>query len=280
MNLIEIFISILIILFFLILFDVSMSRFSIYQDPTDENKIIEQIQALPVQTSQTEIPKIIHHMYPKERSKWKDEWFKCLKSWKIHFPEPEWVHLEWTDENIDSFMEESFQWFLPIFNKYSEKIMKIDMARYFILYSYGGLYADADYLCYKNFWNKLDSSRPNLVGSPVIKCEKTQNSLMASPVQNPFWKQVFLEAVRSRNYCSIIDQTGPRLLDRSAEKNWSVVNILPSARFNPPTVDDSNRDGVFCQHLITGSWKNPLQKVKSHMCDIIFYNKMKNLCCD
>lgn len=85
-----------------------------------------------------EIPKIIHQTWIGPNKKpdhwintWKDEYIKA---------NPEWKHMMWTDAELDE---------LDMFNKeiYKQETTyngKSDVARYEILYKYGGIYIDAD----------------------------------------------------------------------------------------------------------------------------------------
>ena len=94
----------------------------------------------------------------------------------------------WNDTDIDTLIEKQFPWFLPVYQGFPHRIQKVDAARYFILYRYGGLYSDLDYEPLANFWPLLSSKRVTLPESPHIHAsEVVQNSLMASVPHHPFW---------------------------------------------------------------------------------------------
>lgn len=65
--------------------------------------------------------------------------------WKRLFPEPEFTHILWDDKMARDLILEKYPWFLETYDSYSSNIQRADAARYFILYTYGGLYADLDY---------------------------------------------------------------------------------------------------------------------------------------
>jgi mannosyltransferase OCH1-like enzyme len=48
-------------------------------------------------------------------------------------------------------MKKNFPEYYDKFNELPRMIMKIDMFRYFLMYKYGGLYTDMDYLMFKSF---------------------------------------------------------------------------------------------------------------------------------
>ena len=62
------------------------------------------------------IPKIIHHICPKDYRRWNSKWFTGLESWLRLYPEPEYTHMYWYDDELDKFIETEFPWFLDIFN--------------------------------------------------------------------------------------------------------------------------------------------------------------------
>ena len=92
------------------------------------------------------IPKIIHQTWKNENipyDTFKKEW---IDSWTNL--NPAWEYKLWTDEDILSFIEDKFPWFVNRFNEYPKNIQRVDAFRYFVLYEYGGLYADMDFECF------------------------------------------------------------------------------------------------------------------------------------
>ncbi len=45
------------------------------------------------------------------------------------------------------FIADHYPWFLHMYDNYSQEIMRINAARYFIVYHYGGMYLDIDMEC-------------------------------------------------------------------------------------------------------------------------------------
>ena len=88
------------------------------------------------------IPKIIHQTWKNETIP--DKWKTYHQSWKTHFPTLEYKHILWTDKDNREFIKENYNWFLETFDNYPKNIQRADAIRYFILYHYGGIYADLD----------------------------------------------------------------------------------------------------------------------------------------
>ena len=55
------------------------------------------------------VPKIIHHISYKDRTRWPIVWRKCYHTWLRHFPSPEYQHIMWNDEeDLRNFMVKNF----------------------------------------------------------------------------------------------------------------------------------------------------------------------------
>lgn len=205
-----------------------------------------------------EIPKIIHQIAPKNESNWHELWKTCQDTWKLKFPEYEYKL--WSDEeDIENLIKTDFPFFYDIFMSYPHKIQRIDMARYFILIKYGGIYVDMDFYCYKNFYDFLDKSKINIPYSPWNNVEILQNSLMASPQNNLFLLHVIDEAIRRKSISSISISSGPKLISDVYERNTNLLNALKKELYNPICsiyVDSEiyNENTCYCKHYGTGQW--------------------------
>jgi len=177
-----------------------------------------------------EIPKIIHQQWKSteitnERySKWHDRW-------KNLFPEPEYQHILWTDETQRELIEKHFPWFLKYYDGYKFNIQRADSVRYFILYFYGGLYADLDYEPLSNFWIHLPQDRVSLIESPYQYNEYVQNSLMSSPKADLFWNHSF-KILMEQFGKPVLTATGPVFLDITIKTNAEPFYALPCENFH------------------------------------------------
>lgn len=175
------------------------------------------------------IPKIIHQQWkndvvPKKFMKWKDKWIQ-------YFPEPEYTHMLWTDTNARELIAKHYPWFLQIYDEYEYNINRADAARYFILHHYGGIYADLDYEPTTNFYNYLPQNQVGMVESPYYWNEKTQNCLMSSPQNDPFWIDLFTVLTKNARKKEVLEATGPILLDQAMEYSSHPSYILPCENF-------------------------------------------------
>ena len=218
------------------------------------------------------IPKIIHQTAPADRSKWHPIWSQCQKSWRDQFPD--WEYKMWTDEDLDDFMRTKYDWFYPTWKGYDQKIKRIDSARYFIMYEYGGLYADMDFECVRSFEHKIPQDRVSIAESPWKndgRGEIYQNALMISPARHEFWETVFKKLAAAKAVPDVLFATGPRII-MSAVDDYGVrsINILPHKEFAPEydddefkpiyqsgrktLINDGPKSGIFTRHYSTAVW--------------------------
>lgn len=201
------------------------------------------------------IPKIIHQTAPSDVSKWKNEWISCQNTWKTHFPSGEYIHIMWTDEDLDNFIKNNYPWFYSIYKSYNANIKRIDIARYFILYKYGGIYADMDYMCNKNFYSNLPQDKVSISESPYKENEFIQNALMASNPGNPFWIEVIKKAIERKDNQNVLYATGPKLVSDTYFENPNYVFVLNQKDYNPKIgTEDFDKPSVITKHVGTKSW--------------------------
>ena len=176
-------------------------------------------------------PKIIHQIWlgpkhlPKKYKLWIKSWLRINPSWK---------YILWDDKKVADFGLKN----QTIFNMSNNYGFKSDIARYEILYKYGGLYADTDFECIKSipnnllnydfvagctFNNKPEISNALIIAKPkALILKKLINSIKPLSKNTP--KYVFITS-------------GPELLTdiffKLNEKEKSKCLILPSDYFYP-----------------------------------------------
>jgi len=217
---------------------------------------------------------------------WKSEvipscWALFHQSWRTHHPD--WEHRVLTDDDLRQLVRQHYSWFLPIYDAYSQPIMRVDAARYFLLHRHGGLYVDLDF-------ESLRPIDPLLSGCEVVLgCEPPAhvgldaprargldriicNALMASTPGHPFWEHVFELLIAYHRSPDPLDATGPFLLTRAVASyaEPSRVTIVPWDLLYPSAIPESvfgqqlpsaseARERAFGIHHWAGSWwRHPL----------------------
>mmetsp|Transcript_22231 Transcript_22231/g.27270 ORF Transcript_22231/g.27270 Transcript_22231/m.27270 type:complete len:389 (+) Transcript_22231:136-1302(+) len=185
------------------------------------------------------VPKIIHQQWkdeniPDKFMQWRNKWLKL-------FPQSQYQYMLWTDTNGRQLIEEHYAWFLPVYDEYDHNINRADAVRYFVLHHYGGIYADLDYEPMMNFYDYLPRNQVAMVESPYYWNEKTQNCLMSSPKNNPFWIDLFKVLEQNKDKTEVLEATGPILLDNAMAYSSHPSYILPCENFQRVPLGEYNQ---------------------------------------
>lgn len=221
------------------------------------------------------IPKIIHQTGPSNKSDWHPLWFKCQESWLKTFPDYEYKF--WNDEEIDNLVEKNYPQYWDMYKNFPVHIMKIDFIRFCLMDLFGGIYADLDYFCYKNFSHLLIENC-YVVENPFGN-DPIENSLMCSVPNSLFFKKCLekaflrynevkerdnskLSLVRTisenKEYGKILRPylvfyiTGTNLISTVYREHTNLVSTLPGTTFN--NLDYSYNENYYAKHIHTGTW--------------------------
>jgi hypothetical protein len=217
------------------------------------------------------IPKIIHQIGPKFRSKWHPAWKVCHDTWLRKFEDFE-IKI-WNDsDDLDSFIEEKYPERYEFYKNLPYHMIKMDFSRYAILNYYGGIYADLDMYCYENFYEILDNQvcliEPidfdNNEGDMIMGC------LMASKPDHLFWQECMnrseevynsIDKEKLSNYLNVFDSFseileigGPKLIFNvyTNFSNKEQVQLLSKDYFHPDV--GTYFDGMKTKHMKTMVW--------------------------
>jgi len=216
------------------------------------------------------IPKIIHQLAPADKNKWNPLWEKCSESWRENFPGFTFMH--WNDEHLYEFIEKEYPQFIDVYKQFPFNIMRVDFARYCLLHKYGGIYADMDIFCYRNFYDFLigyDFYLAQSINLPSL----VENSLMVSEPNLEF----FIDCARSSEITFNLNkdiETGSLINNKLAYalyvSNITGINLLSNV-YDYFKEDSSIKIGLldfnlflgdrnvyspklFTRHMCTDSW--------------------------
>lgn len=221
------------------------------------------------------IPKIIHQTGPSDTAKWHPLWSKCQASWQSNFKDFEYKF--WSDEDIDDLVKKEYPDYWEMYNSFPVHIMKIDFVRFCIMDKFGGIYADLDYFCYKNFESLL--TKPAYVVENPFGNDPIENSLMCSIPNSIFFKKCLektkdrfnyvkethidklntIETVfKSKKYQDVVRPllifyiSGTNCLSSVYRENKNLVDVLDGHVFN--NLDYSYDESYITKHIHTGTW--------------------------
>jgi hypothetical protein len=219
------------------------------------------------------IPPILHQQWrdaapPARFAAWQASWQRLGAKWQRRL---------WTDATLDAFVAEHYPHFLPIYRGYPLPIMRADAARYLLLERFGGLYADLDCECLRDFDSLLSENRVVLAEEPASHAAAAlaasralprllSNALMLSPPGHPFWATVHRLLVANAGARGPLDATGPFLLSGAWEGFAAKERllILPAKSVSPVDRDGHPVAGdapVLAQHHWAGTWMQPVPRL-------------------
>lgn len=213
-------------------------------------------------------------------------WFNMCKESKIYRKDLEkyiesWNNIEnsliceWNNSMCNLLIKRRYPWFWKTYQNLPYTIQRIDVIRYFILYTYGGLYVDTDLECFRNVFDFIQY--PNKVyivetANPT-GLVSFSNLLMYSPKEHPFWLRIFEHLLTEKalfskvsRHLEIMYTTGPGFLSNMYELYHTrySIKIFPSRLFNPVGIikkDSVTSPQVYTIHHGTGLWEDSDSKI-------------------
>lgn len=174
-----------------------------------------------------------------------------------------WTTILWTDDRIRAFMVENYPDFVrTVYDSYPYDIQRVDAARYFILFHFGGVYADADIGCFKrkdltDLIRSMEEDQEEVVAMvPRTRPVGLSNDVLFATKGSPFFREL-MDTLPSKNgwygmpYLTVLYSTGPMFLSLQYARLSSAQrrNILVI----PPELY-SQRGTRYFKHLRGSSW--------------------------
>jgi hypothetical protein len=178
------------------------------------------------------------------------------------------------DEDLRNFIPIKY---LSFYDSLPKQIFRVDFARYWILYKYGGIYADMDTLPLKSFDDLISLNKVILCEEPVEHARKIYNknqvicnAIMVSPPIETFWLNLVDFIMDNYNpNTDVVASTGPIAITNMYERYPSLfkdVVILDSCKLLP-LVDLTN------PNLTTNGFTARKQKIGPY-----YFDNVSNFC--
>ncbi|MEW5300215.1 MAG: hypothetical protein WDW36_003161 [Sanguina aurantia] len=176
------------------------------------------------------VPRLLHQTWRTALlpEKWLEAQRSCLKQ------HPSWTYKLWTDDDALRLIQSKYPWFLNTYLSYPFDIQRADALRYFVLYTYGGVYLDLDIVCLK----PLDGLRHYSFIAPKTYPTGISNDVLISAPGDrfahalitglPTWSHWF--AIK---YLTVMFSTGPMYvsIQYSLFSKYASVALLPPALY-------------------------------------------------
>lgn len=232
------------------------------------------------------LPRVVHQQWIDEDVPAK---FRAYHArWASLFPAPEFRHVLWTDASGRQLIADDFAWFLPAYDGFKLNIQRADALRCFVLYKYGGIFADLDYEPFVNFYEELAHDRANIIESPYKVNEAVQNSLMASPARDPFWNFTFQVMFERKDSHKVLSSTGPSMVDEAIRRApaEASVHVLPCENFHRIPLGNAGMQSPWLSRYVRnflaysplvkqcGSWQDKTCQFGLHHNAVSYMNNM------
>ena len=166
--------------------------------------------------------------------KWKEAQETVIKK------NPNYKYKLYTDKENRNIVKKYFPFFLETYDSFEYHIQRVDAARYCILYLYGGIYLDLDYICNKSFdeitnnkENKKENKKTILLNKSINQPWAYTNSLMISTTKyNTFWLKCIYRMMKQPpwylfgKHLKVMNTTGPLMLTKIVNNNKDIVHTL------------------------------------------------------
>lgn len=205
------------------------------------------------------IPKIIHRIwiqgYDAIDDSLKVELDNCVKI------NNDFTHYVWDESHILKLLESFNPSYINMYHGYEQYAQKADLARYVILYVFGGVYLDMDMVCFKNLKTLLH--HPVFVTKPPL-VKSIQNCVIGI-VPNHILMEIALRLCVERiDDKSILRSTGPAML-YDAIKEYGDVEIIERKYLYPCLPHDPEWcsyvcDSCYVSHIAHASWHKRTSK--------------------
>lgn len=138
-----------------------------------------------------------------------------------------------TDADNEAIVRDYFPSFLQTYQGLAYGIQRADTIRYILLYLYGGIYLDLDYVAIKAFDKiKLDPGKQVGLISSSNASKVLTNSFLISKPSAPFWLECLEEIKQAKpiwaitKHIEVMSTTGPLMINRVAARNMEIVQVL------------------------------------------------------
>jgi mannosyltransferase OCH1-like enzyme len=189
-----------------------------------------------------------------------EEYNNYIKSWINEHKD--WVFCFWNDQNIPKLINQKY------FDETDVYAMKADILRYELLYIFGGVYVDCDFLCFKN----IDKIIDNYHGFSGYECDKyiaigLMGFVKKSVLLYNIIKTIPYNIINSYNKKRIPEMTGPIFFTEMWKKHVSEnkqYRAFSKEYFYSYTFEDKYKGNVYERnndlHYAIHMWGNSWNK--------------------
>ena len=195
---------------------------------------------------------IIHVMWT--TSEVPNRWKRSAKSWITK--NEKFVYCHWNHSELEAFVADEYPWLLSTYLSYPYVIQRCDVARYLLLYHYGGTYVDLDVVSVipLSVIFASDPLNAGVILAPTEPFGVTPEFIAVRRARDPVIRGVIAGLRRAAAspwypplpYTEVMFRTGPVYFSRlvNCHRGEDRVFVIPSSKYY----------GVYVRHITGGSW--------------------------
>lgn len=219
------------------------------------------------------IPHRIHQSWKNHQVP--EKWLPLQNSWRrLH---PEFSYHFWTDNDNREFIKVHYPEYLTVYENYPLAIQKAELARYLVIFHFGGVYVDMDFEALRPIADLLAEFElafglepASHANRPAIKRRGLErvvcNAFMASIPRHPFWQHLFRYLLQTQHELNVLDSTGTFVLTRACNSypQISDIRFIPSEKLYPVDNEEilslderairQKAKDAYALHYWAGSW--------------------------
>ncbi len=175
-----------------------------------------------------------------------------------------WDHQFWDKERIETLILDKYPQYWDIYNKCCILVQKLDVARYIILYHYGGCYMDMDMEILKDFRELLNDEDDIVISNTVQNLYS--NGILFSSINNRLWldflDNIDINKFKFNTFLNVQFTTGPFNFTYFINKNINnyKIKILPNKYLEPceSRYNQTITDEAYTIDYFGYSWVDPI----------------------
>ena len=224
------------------------------------------------------IPLNLHQIWYQGKDNIKEPYLTCYKKSMKIIKNTKWKHFFWNKKKIDKLIKTHYKQYWDLYNYFEPLVQKLDVARYIILYHYGGCYMDMDIEIIKDFSKLLKKNDELLFGERTKISNYITNGILFSNKNNKFWLD-YLDKINERkntcnfsSYLNIHLTTGPiyfsLFIYKYKQNNNCKIRILSNEYFEPRESKHDNKKiskNTYTINHFGNSWFTPTIKFLNKM---------------
>ena len=182
---------------------------------------------------------------------------------------PDFEYVLITDADRYRILQQHFPFLIPVMRNFPHAVQRADLIRYVVMYVYGGVYLDLDYVCLRPIGSLVRTLPPDCEVGLVWSTNRSNyvsNSVLVSRPKADFWLHVITAACQPApwwavtRHAMVFATTGPMMLNsvrsryRCPERVCVIENVVVPCSVCDLSHCASGKDPFYLLPIVGKSW--------------------------